>query len=136
MNAVVLPEIKPPEQSIVPSPAAKSFVAQSLQTFKIQCEDFAFVVDNGATVYLIKPNLSKAQLRKCEIQASDISSLHIYLLAVQDFKFRIGTKEDSIIFVRPFSANPLDICSSGVLGLDFLHKLRPEISPTSHSRAK
>jgi hypothetical protein len=58
-----------------------------------------------------------------------------YVLGVEDVKFKIGTKGDSLAFVHPFVARPLEICSAGIHCMNCLRKLGAEINVNFRSLA-
>jgi hypothetical protein len=116
----------------VPS-ATKGLVTEPLLTVEIGRGSFEFVVDTGATVSLIKPTVSEAQVRKSQVQARGVSGTNLEILGVQDVKFTIGFPSGGMAFIHPFVVCPLEICSAGILGLDFLQRVGAEISLTDNS---
>lgn len=61
LDPVILPEVKPPRDSLVAPSASIRLMAGPLLTAEIEGE-FVFMVDTGAMVSLIKPETNKAQL--------------------------------------------------------------------------
>ena len=112
--------------------ATKGLVTEPLLTIEIGRERFEFVVDTGATVSLIKPTISKAQVRKSQVQARGVSGTNLKILGVQEVKFKIKSSTGSMTFIHPFVVCPLEICSAGILGLDFLQRVGAEISLTDN----
>jgi hypothetical protein len=108
-------------------------VTGPLLTVEIEGEVFMVMVDTGSMVSLIKPDTRKAQLRACDVQATGVSGTQLHILGVQDIKFKIGAERNSVTFVHPFAASPLEICSAGIFSMDFSHKVGAEINLTSHS---
>jgi hypothetical protein len=90
-------------------------------------------VDTGATVSLIKPTVSEARVRKSQLQARGVSGTNLEILGVQEVKFTIGFPTGSMTFIHSFMVCPLEICSAGILGLDFLQRVGAEISLTDNS---
>ena len=133
LDPVVLPENRPPPGPILIVPSAtKGLVTEPLLTIEIGRERFEFVVDTGATVSLIKPTISKAQVRKSQVQARGVSGTNLKILGVQEVKFKIKSSTGSMTFIHPFVVCPLEICSAGILGLDFLQRVGAEISLTDN----
>jgi hypothetical protein len=134
LDPVALPEGKPPSGPVLVVPSAvKRQVTEHLLTIEIEGERFEFVVDTGATVLLIKPTISKAQLRKGKVQARGVSGTQLEILGVQNIKFIMRSPLGSMTFIHSFVVCPLDICSAGILGLDFLQRVGGEISLTDNS---
>jgi hypothetical protein len=113
----------------VPS-AVKRRVTDPLLIIEIERERLEFVVNTGATVSLIKPTVSKAQLRKSQMQARGVSGTKLEILGVQNVKFIMRSPLGSMTFMHSFVVCPLDICSAGILGLDFLQRVGAEIGLT------
>jgi hypothetical protein len=111
----------------------KRQVTESLLTAEIEGEGFEFLVDTVATVPLIKPTVSKAQLRKSKLQARGVSGMKLETLGVQNLKFIVRSPLGNMTFIHSFVVCPLDICSAGSLGLDFLQKVGADISLTDNS---
>jgi hypothetical protein len=59
-DPVVVPEVKPPESRQVAPSATEGVVTEPLLTIEIRGEEFVFLVDTGAMVSLIKPNIRGA----------------------------------------------------------------------------
>ena len=91
------------------------------------------MIDTGAMVSFIKPDISRAQLRACDVQARGVTGIQLDVLGKQTVEFTIRNKYYYITFVRTFVVSPLKPCSSGILGMDFLQPVRAEISLTTHS---
>jgi hypothetical protein len=108
-------------------------VTEPLLTLEIEGEEFMSMVDNGAMVSLIKPGISNAQLRVCEVQARGISGTLLSVSGEQKVEFSIRHGKNSMTFIHTFVVSPLETCSSGILGLDFLQQVGAEISLTARS---
>jgi hypothetical protein len=115
----------------VPS-AIRGLVTEPLLTVEIGRGEFQFVVDTGATVLLIKPTVSEARVRQSRLQARGVSGTNLDILGVQEVKFTIGFPKRSMTFIHSFMVCPLEICSAGILGLDFLQRVGAEISLTDN----
>jgi hypothetical protein len=86
------------------------------------------MVDTGAMVSVVQPGISKAQVQPCNVQARGVTGTELELTGEQEITFVIlhefGQKE----FTHTFLVSPLMRCSSGILGMDFLHLEGAEIS--------
>jgi hypothetical protein len=98
-------------------------MAEPLLTVDIGRESFEFVVHTRATVSLIKPTISEAQVRKSKVQARGVSGTNSEVLDVQEIQFTIRFPSGSMTFIHPFIVCPLEICSDGILGLNFLQRV-------------
>jgi hypothetical protein len=108
-------------------------VTEPLLTIEIGGEEFVFMVDTGAMVSLIQPNISSAQVRVCDIQARGVTGTRLDILGEQLVEFTIRHEDYFVIFTHTFVVSPLKRCSSGILGMDFLQRVGAEISLTSRS---
>jgi hypothetical protein len=90
------------------------------------------MVYTGAIVSLIKPEISKAQVQACNVQARGVSGTRLDVSGKQEVEFTIRTKQKCMT-LHTFVVSPLDICSTDILGLDFLQRVGAEISLTSRS---
>jgi hypothetical protein len=94
-------------------------VTEPLLTDEIRRGKFEFVVDTGATVSFIKPTVCEARARKSQLHARGVSGTNLEILGVQEVKFTIGFLNESMASIHLFRVFPLEICSAGILGLDF-----------------
>jgi hypothetical protein len=125
--------VKPPLGPVlVVLSAEKGASDRALLTVAIEGERFEFVVDTGATVSLIKLTVSKAQLRKSQVQARGVSGMKLEILGVQNVKFIVRSQLGSKTFIHSFVVCPLEVCRAGILGLDFLQKVGAGISLTDN----
>ncbi len=92
-----------------------------------------FMVDTGAMVSLIQPNISNAQLRTHDVQARGVTGTELEILGEQLVEFTIRHKDYSLTIEHTFIVSPLRCCSSGILGMDFLQRVGAEVSLTSRS---
>jgi len=102
-------------------------------TLQIGGEEFIFMVDTGAMVSLIQPRISGAQVRPCDVQARGVTGTQLDILGEQEVEFALCNNDGLVTFVHTFVVSPLKRCSSGILGMDFLHRVGAEISLTAHS---
>jgi hypothetical protein len=104
-----------------------------LLTIDIGGEEFVFMVHTGAMVSLIKPNISEAQLRTCDVQARGVSGTQLDVSGEQEIEFSMRSGDERVTFVHTFVVSPLEIRSSGILGMDFLQRVGAELSLTARS---
>jgi len=125
--------VKPPESRQVAPSATEGVVTEPLLTIEIRGEEFVFMVDTGAMVSLIKPSISEAQLGACQVQARGVSGTQLDVSGEQEIEFSIRSGNERVTFVHTFIVSPLEIRSSGILGMDFLQRVGAEISLTARS---
>ena len=113
--------------------AVDGLVTESVLTLQIGGEEFNFMVDTGAMVSIIQPGISRAQVRPCDIQARGITGTQLDILGEQEVEFTLHGNNGFVTFEHTFVVSPLKRCSSGILGMDFLHRVGAEISLTAQS---
>jgi hypothetical protein len=129
LDLVALPESKPSLGPLLILPSAvKVLVTEPSLTVEIGRGKFEFVIDTGATVSLIKPTISKARLRKSQLQARGVSGTNLKISGVQEVEFKLKSPSGDMTFKHSFIVSPLEVCSAGILGLDFLQRVGAEIS--------
>ena len=112
--------MKPDVRSRIAQSAVEGLVTEPLLTVEIGGEKFLFMVDTGAMVSLIQPNISEAQVRACDVQARGVTSTQLEVFGEQLVEFTLLHKDYFVTFIHPFVISPLRRCSSGILGMDFL----------------
>ena len=101
---------------------------------EIRGMEYSFMVDTGAMVSLIKPSASRAQVQSCDVTARGVTGTELEVLGEQEVEFSIKGQGCYLTFRHTFIVSPLEHCSSGILGMDFLQQVGAEISLTpSHS---
>ena len=131
-NPAVQPEIKPYTLGDCTAlSVAKGCVTEPVLTLEIEGEVFSFMVDTGAMVSLIQPGISKAQVQPCDVQARGITGTQLEVLGEQQVEFTVRNQDYYVTFVHTFIVSPLERCSSGILGMDFLQQVGAEISLTA-----
>jgi hypothetical protein len=80
------------------------------------------MVDIGAMVSLIQPNISDAQERACDIQSRGVTGTRLDISGEQSVEFTIRHKDYYVTFTQQFVVRPLKRCSSGILGMGFLQR--------------
>jgi len=108
-------------------------MTEPVLTIEIGGEVFLFMVDTGAMVSLIQPGISKAQVQSCGVQARGVTGTQLKVLGEQKIEFVIRSKDYYMTFVHTFIVSPMNRCSSGILGMDFLQQVGAEISLTTQS---
>jgi hypothetical protein len=86
------------------------------------------MVDTGAMVSVVQPGVSKAQVQPCDIQARGITGTQLELTGEKEINFVMLHEFGHKVFTHTFLVSPLMRCSSGILGMDFLHLEGAEIS--------
>jgi len=89
------------------------------------------MVDTGAMVSLIQPGISKTQVQPCDVQARGVTGTQLDILGEQDVIFFLKNNDRFVKFTHVFVVSPLERCSSGILGMDFLQRVGAEISLTA-----
>jgi hypothetical protein len=125
--------VKPYPKICTALSAVKGLVTKPVLTLQIGGEEFTFMVDTGAMVSLIQPGISRAQVRPCDVQARGVTGTQLDILGEQEVEFALRSNNDFVTFVHTFVVSPLKRCSSGILGMDFLHRVGAEISLTAQS---
>ncbi len=74
-----MPEVKPGEENSIAQSAVEGLKTESLLTVEIGGEEFLFMVDTGAMVSLIQPNISNAQVRTRDVQARGVTGTQLYI---------------------------------------------------------
>jgi len=102
-------------------------------TIEMPGEEYVFMVDTGAMISLIQPEISRAQVQSCDVKARGVTDTILEVLGEQDVEFIIINQDCCLIFKHTFIVSPLEHCSSGNLGMDFLQHVGAEISLTTQS---
>jgi hypothetical protein len=106
-------------------------VTEPVLTLEIEGEERVFMVDTGAMVSLVQPEISKAQMQPCDVQARGVTGTQLEVLGEQKIEFILRNNENCRHFVHTFVVSPLICGSSGILGMDFLQRVGAEISLTA-----
>ena len=130
-DPAVLPEVKPDRRGCIALSAVKGLVTEPVLTIVIGGEEFSFMVDTGAMVSLIQPGISKTQVQPCDVQARGVTGTQLDILGEQEVIFFLKTNDRFVKFTHVFVVSPLERCSSGILGMDFLQRVGAEIILTA-----
>ena len=135
---VVQPEIRPTLGDCTASSVAKARVTGPRLTVEIGGEgavfrEYNFMVDTGTMVSLIQPGISRAQIQSCDVKARGVTGTKLEILGEQEIEFGIKGQGCYLTFKHTFIVSPLEHCSSGILGMDFLRRVGAEISLTTQS---
>jgi len=133
IDPVVQPEIKPHTGGCFALSVAKGLVTEPVLTIEIGGKEFLFMVDTGAMISLVQPNISKAQVQPCDVKARGVTGTHLRVLGEQEIEFIIRSKDYYMTFVHTFVVSPMNRCSSGILGMYFVQQVGAEISLTTQS---
>jgi len=98
----------------------KGLVTEPVLSIEIEGEEFLFMVDTGAMVSLIQPKISKAQMKPCDVKARGVTGTQLKVLGEKEMEFVMRSKHYCMTFVHTFILSPMNRCSFGILGMDFL----------------
>jgi hypothetical protein len=132
-NPAVQPEIEPDRMHCTAQPVAKGVVTAPVLAVYIGGEECLFMVDTGAMVSLIQPGISKAQVRACDVQARGVTGTKLDILGEQEIELILKGNNGDVTVTHTFVVSPLQRCSSGIIGMDFLQRVGAEISLTEQS---
>ena len=90
---------------------------------EVEGEHHQFLVDSGASLSLVKPGVSQAEVRPTNTAARGITGTKLKSLGTQLIEIKLGKK----IYTHEFLLTPLDIEYSGVLGLDILRLMEAKV---------
>ena len=127
----VLPEVKPDTESCTAPSVVNWLVTEPRLTLEIGGEEYEFMVGSGAMVSVIQPGISLAQVQPCDVQARGVTDTQLEIIGEQKIEFKLKTRDQNVSFVHTFIVSPLERCSSGILGMDFLQSVGAEISLTA-----
>jgi len=71
-------------------------------TVEIEREEFVFMVDTGAMISIIQPDISKAQVQQCDIKARGITGTQLDVIGEQEIEFTLQSNEHDTTFVHTF----------------------------------
>jgi len=114
IDPVVQPEIKPHTGGFTALSVAKGLVREPVLTIEIGGEEFLFMVDTGAMISLVQPNISKGQVQPCDVKARGVTGTHLKVLGEQKIEFVVRSKDYYMTFVHMFVVSPMNRCSSGI----------------------
>ena len=80
-----------------------------------------FLIDSGASLSLIKPGVSQAEIAPTDVAARGITGVKLKSLSMQEVEIQLGNR----IYTHEFLVTSLDVDYSGVFGLDFLRRMEP-----------
>ena len=129
----VLREVKPDTESCTAPSVVNGLVTEPRLTLEIEREEYEFMVDTGAMVSVIQPEISLAHVQPCDVQARGVTGTQLKIIGEQEIEFKLKTRGQYVNFVHTFIVSPLERCSSGILSMDFLQSVGAEISLTAQS---
>ena len=80
-----------------------------------------FLIDSGASVSLIKPGVSQAEIAPTDLSATGITGAKLKSLGTQEVNIQLGNRT----YTHEFLVTPLGVDCSGVFGLDLLRRMGP-----------
>ena len=90
---------------------------------EVEGQPHLFLIDSGASVSLVKPGISRAEVFSTNMAARGITGTKLKSLGSQEIKFILGKRE----YVHEFLVTPLDVEYSGVFGLDLLRLMEAKV---------
>jgi hypothetical protein len=82
-----------------------------------------FLIDSGASLSLVKPGISQAEVRPTNTAARGITGAKLKSLGNQTIEIKLGNR----IYQHEFLVTPLNVEYSGVLGLDILRLMEAKV---------
>jgi hypothetical protein len=82
-----------------------------------------FLIDSGTSLSLVKPGVSRAEVKPTDLAARGITGTKSKSLGVQDIKIKLGNRT----YTHEFLMTPLNVEYSGVLGLDILRQMEDKV---------
>jgi len=125
--------MKPYTEDCTALSVVRGLVTEPVLTIEIGGEEFLFMVDTGAMVSLIQPGICKAQVQPCDVKTRGVTGTQLEVLGEQEIEFTVKSEDYCKTFIHTFIVSPLNRCSSGILGMDFLQQVGAEISLTTQS---
>jgi hypothetical protein len=90
---------------------------------EVEGELHQFLIDSGASLSLMKPGVSQAEVRPTDLAARGITGTKLKSIGTQEIEFRLG----SHVYTHEFLVTSLDVEYSGVFGLDILRQMEAKV---------
>jgi hypothetical protein len=124
-NNSEIPEVEPVATG---EPLNSSLLAgasgnELLLEVEVEGEFHQFLVDSGASLSLVKPGVSQAEVCPTNTAARGITGIKLKSLGTQIIEIKLGKK----IYTHESVLTPLDVEYSGVLGLDIFRLMEAKI---------
>jgi hypothetical protein len=78
-----------------------------------------FLIDSRASLSLVKPGVSRAEIRPTGMATREITGTKFKSIGFQEIGVELGNR----IYLHEFLVKPLDVEYSGVIGLDILRQM-------------
>jgi hypothetical protein len=82
-----------------------------------------FLVDSGASLSLIKPGVSSAEIKPTDLAARGITGTKLKSIGTQEVEIVLGTR----MYTHEFLVTKLDVEYSGVFGIDLLRQMEANV---------
>jgi len=82
-----------------------------------------FLIDSGASLSLVNPGVSRAEIKPTDLAAKGITGTKLKSMAAKEIEVKLGHR----IHVHEFLVTPLDVEYSGVFGLDILRQMEAKV---------
>ena len=82
-----------------------------------------FLIDSGASLSLIKPGVSQAEIAPTDLASRGITGAKLKRLGTQELEIKLGNR----IYTHEFLVTPLGVHCSGVFGLDLLRRMEAKV---------
>jgi hypothetical protein len=94
-----------------------------LLEIEIEGESHQFSIDSGASMSLVKPGVSQAEVKPTDLAARGVTGTKLKSIGTQDIEFRLGNR----VYTHEFLVTSLDVEYSGVFGLDILRQMETKV---------
>jgi len=94
---------------------------------QIAGESHKFLIDSGASLSLVKPGVSRAEVRPMDLAARGITGTKLRSIGTQEIELKLG----NCVYTHEFLVTSLDVEYSGVFGLDILRQMQAKVDPCS-----
>jgi hypothetical protein len=89
----------------------------------VEGELHRFLIDSGASLSLVKPGVSRAEIKPTDLAARGIAGTKLKSMRVQEIEVKLGNR----IYLHEFLVTPLDVEYSGVFCLDILRQMEAKV---------
>jgi hypothetical protein len=90
---------------------------------RVEGEFHQFLIDSGASLSLVKPGVSQAEVRPTDLAAKGITGAKLKSTGTQEIEIKLG----NCAYMHEFLVTPLDVEYSRVLSLDILQQMEAKV---------
>ena len=120
---VPVPNVEPAEGKEVGFSRLKDTGLELLLETEIEGKLHLVLVDSGASLSVMRPKVSNAELHPTQTAAKGITGNKLKITGNQVITFRVGSKT----FEHEFLIAPLEVEYSGILGVDILKRMEARV---------